>query len=217
MIAIVFALEYEGAALREPNRMCTSIWNLGVTGKHCINSLERRLKHAKPSLIVSAGFSGGLQPGLSVGSLIIGANFSSSHLVKSLAGMPGFTFGNLLTSDDVVDSSSEKRILGQSSGAISVDCESLHIRGLCGSCGIDVLSVRCISDTVDQDLPVPGSILVNKTTGRPDPFLLFRYLFSHPSKIPGFRELVRNSRTAQKSLADGLSTLIPKLLKHPTR
>ena len=215
MITIVFALEYEGAALREPTRMCTSVWNLGITGKRCLGPLDRHLKRTKPSLIVSAGFSGGLQNGLPVGTIIVGDNASCSHVVRCLPEAANLTFGKLITTDNIIDTSSEKRALGESSGALAVDCETQHIREACESHEIPMLAVRCISDTVDQNLPVPGHILINPITGRPDPFNIFKYILTNPSSISGFRELVRNSRISQKSLSDSLSTLIPSLLRIP--
>jgi len=213
MIALVFALEYESAALREPLRLCATVWHLGITGRQCADPLERHLKHTKPSLVVSAGFSGGLQPELTVGSLLIGENLSHSHITRMFYSFPDFRFGKFITADCIVDTSSAKRTLGGTSGALAVDCESQYIRNICDLYEVPMLAVRCISDTVDQDLPVPGSILINNSTGRPDPLGLFKYLLSHPASIQGFRKMIRNSRIAQKALADGLSTLIPRLLK----
>ena len=217
MIAIVFALKYEGAALQEPIRLCASVWNLGVTGKRCVNILESYLQCSKAQLIVSAGFAGGLQEGFPVGSLIIGNNLSCSRIVRALGEVPAFTIGEIITTDNVVGTSSEKRTLGNTSKAISVDCESRHIRDICDLYEVPMLAIRCISDTIDQDLPVPADILISDATGRPDSIRLLKYLLFHPTRVHGFCELVRNSRIAQKSLAVGLSTLIPRLLSMSPR
>ena len=212
MIALVFALKYESAAIREPNRLCASIWNLGLTGKRCVNGLEERLRRVRPNLIVSIGFAGGLQPGFPVGSLIIGENLTCPHVLQTLHKLHGFTFGKVVTSAHIVATSLEKKNLGISSGALTVDCESHFIREACDRRDIPMLAVRCVSDTVEQDLPLPGSILINDKTGKPDPGALFKYVLSHPSKISGLRELVSNSRIAQKSLAAGVSAILPRLL-----
>ena len=213
MIALVFALEYESAALREPNRMCVSVWNLGLTGKRCLNVLEHHLKRSKPSLLVSAGFAGAIQPGFPVGALIIGENLSCSRALRTVRNVAGFTFGEIATVDSIAGTSREKRALGESSGAISVDCESKHIRNMCDLYGVPMLAVRSVSDTVDQDLPVPAEILISNATGKPDPFRLFKYVLSHPSSVSGLCDLIRNSRVAKKSLARGLSVIMPRLLK----
>jgi len=213
MIALVFALEYESAAVSEPARLCSTIWNLGGMGKFAVDALEYRLKSARPHLIVSAGFGGGLQPGLDVGALVLGENLSDSHLLRIAAGVPGFKAGRLHTSNDVIEKSSDKYALGRTTGALSVDCESEWIRDLCDRQGIRFFAIRCISDSVDDDFPMPSSILIDEKSGRPAPSSVFRYLFSHPAAIPGFKNLIQNARKAQRSLARGLNLLMPIFLK----
>ncbi len=213
MIALVFALEYESAAVSEPARLCSTVWNLGGIGSFAASALDHRLKTTKPQLIVSAGFGGALQPGLNVGSLVVGENLSDSHLVRIAAKTPEFTFGQLHTSEDVVEKSQDKYALGKTTGALSVDCESELIRDICQRHRIKFLALRCISDSVDHDFPIPSAILIDHKTGRPNPASVFRYLFSHPGAIPGFKILIQNARTAQKSLARGLNLLLPNLLK----
>jgi len=73
--------------------------------------------------------------------------------------------------------------------------------------------VRCISDAVEDDLPVPADVLLNPQTGRPNPLMLFRYLLGHPSCVTGFNKLLKNSRMAQVQLATGLEEILPQLVR----
>ena len=77
-----------------------------------------------------------------------------------------------------------------------------------------MLSIRCISDRVEDDLPVPSDVLLNPRTGRPDPLALFRYLIAHPSSAAGFNQLLKNSRVAQDQLAKGLEEILGQLIRN---
>jgi hypothetical protein len=76
-----------------------------------------------------------------------------------------------------------------------------------------MLSVRCISDTMGDDLPVPAEVLLEPRTGRPNPLKLFRYMMRYPSCINGFNKLLKNSRIAQVELAKGLEEILPQLVR----
>ena len=67
-----------------------------------------------------------------------------------------------------------------------------------------MLSVRCISDPVEDDLPVPADVLLDARTGRPDSLAFFRYLIGHRFECSGFNQLLKNARVAQIELAKGL-------------
>ena len=72
MIAIAFALEFESACFRARHdpRLRVGVWLLGAMGAAAATSLKRKLDDSVPALLISAGFAGGLQPGLSVGDLV---------------------------------------------------------------------------------------------------------------------------------------------------
>jgi adenosylhomocysteine nucleosidase len=214
MIATVFALEFEGASFRaaQGRRLCVSIWTLGVTGARSAAALKRMISQARPELIVSAGFSGALQPGLALGDILIGENFSDPKIVRTLRAATDYQIGQIITAPDILETVAAKKNLGEKSGALAGDLESAHLFHVCGEAGIPMLSVRTISDVLDQDMPVPGSVLINPETGRSEPSAIFRYLFRHPAKAAQFAQLVSGARTAQQSLASALGIIIPTIL-----
>lgn len=214
MIATVFALEFESAAFRASHgrRLCVSIWTLGVTGERSAAALKRMMEKNRPEIVVSAGFSGALQPGLALGDIVIGENYSDPKLLKTLHKSANYHFGQIITAPNILETAVAKRNLGQNSGALAGDLESAHIARVCAEARIPMLSVRTISDVLDQDMPVPGSVLISPETGKSDPAAIFRHLFRHPAKAAQFAQLVRGARVAQQSLAKALGSIIPPIL-----
>ncbi|MEI8311619.1 MAG: hypothetical protein WCH98_12765 [Verrucomicrobiota bacterium] len=215
MIATVFALEFESAGFRaiQARSLRTSVWTLGVAGLRSAGALRRMIENSRPEIIVSAGFSGALQPELKLGDIVVGENFSDPRVLRSIPSLQHFRTGPIITVPDILADSAAKRQLGANSGALAGDLESAHIHQVCLDAGIPMLSVRTISDTLDQDIPIPGSVLIDPETGKSDPAAIFRYLFQHPAKVAQFAKLISDARAAQQSLAKALATIVPELLR----
>ncbi|MCX6972260.1 MAG: hypothetical protein NTV93_19205 [Verrucomicrobia bacterium] len=175
------------------------------------------IEKSRPEVVVSAGFSGALQPGLALGDIVIGENVSDPTLLRSLRGRTDYRIGQIITVPDILETAAAKRNIGVRSGALAADLESAHIFRICSEAGIPMLSVRTISDVLAQDMPVPGFVLINPDTGKSDPSAIFRYLFRHPAKVTQFAQLVSGARLAQQSLAKALGCIIPPILMrgHP--
>ncbi len=219
MIATVFALEFESSAFRavQTPQMCVAVWTLGVAGDRSAAALERLIDQCRPEMIILAGFSGALQAGLGVGTIVIGENYTDSRITGLLPVLPNLRVGPIVTVDAILETVSEKRLLGERTGALAADMETAHIHRICQASGIPMVSIRCISDDLTQDMPVPGHVLINPETARPDPSAVFRHLFRHPEKTAGFAKLVSGARTAQRSLGGALQELLPVLLKRRGR
>lgn len=216
MISTVFALEFESTAFRTmlTKRLCVSVWTLGLAGYRGAPVLRRLIEKSRPEIIVSAGFSGALQPDIGLGAIVIGDNFSDPQLLQeTLSKSPTFRKGSITTVESVLETAIAKKALGESSGALACDMESSHLYAICVSAGIPMLSVRCISDVFDQDMPLPGNILIDPETGKSDPAAIFRHLFRHPGQAPQFAKLINEAKIAQKSLAKALVEILPILLK----
>ena len=87
MIAIAFALEFESACFRARHdpRLRVGVWLLGAMGVGAATSLERDLTTASRRCLISAGFAGGLQPGLNAGDLVLGENHSDPKIVAKFS------------------------------------------------------------------------------------------------------------------------------------
>ena len=215
MIAIAFALEYESACFRARHdaRLRVGVWLLGAMGAGAATSLKKKLDANKPSLLVSAGFAGGLQSHLTVGDLVLGENHSDRELLGKLALGKRWHVGCVSTAEAIIERAEEKARLGKATGCLAGDLETAQLAKVCAEQALPMLSVRCISDPMEDDLPVPADVLLDPRTGRPDPFKLFRYMMRYPSRINGFNKLLKNSRVAQVELAQGLEELLPQLVR----
>lgn len=215
MIAVVFALEFESAGFRamQSRQLCVETWNLGVTGVRSADALRRMIAINQPEIIVSAGFSGSLSPELQMGAIVIGQNYTDPDLLRLLSVFPQYRTGPIVTAPHILETAAAKNELAAASGALAGDLESEHLYKVCLETGIKMVSVRTISDTLQQDLPVPGDILINPESGKTDPSAIFRYLFTHPAKAAHFARLVTGAKVAQQSLARALAEILPALLK----
>ena len=215
MITIAFALEFESACFRarHDTRLRVGVWLLGAMGAGAAVNLRKKLEVNTPSLLISAGFAGGLQSELKVGDLVIGENFSDQAIAAKLSLGKRWRVGGVCTAKAILERAEDKRHLGEETGCLAGDLETEQLAEICGKCGVPILSVRCISDALEDDLPVPADVLLNSRTGRPDPIVLFRYLMRNPSCVSAFTKLLKNSRTAQIELASGLEEILPQLLR----
>jgi adenosylhomocysteine nucleosidase len=215
MIAIVFALEFEGAvfAAKQDRQLRVATWLLGAMGAGTAEVLAKKLAQTKPRLVISAGFGGGLQPGISVGDLVLGLNYSDPTVASQLVLSDRWHRGNLFTAEAIVEKSEGKRKLGEETGCLVADLETAHLAKICAEHHIPMLSVRCISDALEDDMPVPANVLLHPETGRPDSLGLFRHLITNPTSVGGFNRLLKNAKTAQNGISDGLTEVIPQLLR----
>jgi len=217
MIAVVFAIEFESAGFRArlERRLCVSVLTLGVMGKRAAPALEKLIQQHRPEIIVSAGFSGALQPGLPVGTIVLAENFSDPGLLKSLVVPHSFRVGRIFTADDILETAAQKTAIGQATGALAGDLETSHLYEVCIRNSVKMLSVRSISDAIDQSIPIPSSVLLDPESGRANPKAIFQYLFRNPSKAQDFARLLRDAKTAQQTLASGIQQILPSLLRRP--
>ena len=84
---------------------------------------------------------------------IIDAAGSQLAIDFQLEQTPGVHVGSLLTVDALVRTAKERRRLAEEHGAMAVDMETFAVAGVCRQERIRFLSVRAISDTVDDELP----------------------------------------------------------------
>ncbi len=215
MIAIAFALEYESAvfAAKQARQLRVATWLLGSMGTGAAHILAKKLAKTKPRMVISAGFAGGLQPGLAVGDLVLGLNYSDPRIASKLVLGPRWHRGDVLTESAIVEKSADKRRLGEKSGCVAADLETAHLARVCAENQVRMISLRCISDAVDDDMPVPAAVLLNPQTGRPDSLGLFRHLIGNPASVLGFNKLLKNARAAQIGTAEGLAEVLPQVLR----
>ena len=216
MIAVTFALPQESQDFRHALRHASAVGGgrfllgnigaeevlLGHTGVGPAAAAENAaalLAFARPRMLISTGFAGGLDPRLATGDLLLAENFSAPALLaqsRALAGDRAFT-GALTSQPHAAESVAEKAALHHATGALGVDMETASVAAACARAGVPLLAVRAISDPAREPLPVPFAEWFDLAAQRPRPFALVRYLAHHPARLGPFVRFVRGLTPAR--------------------
>ena len=195
-------------------------------GKNCaLGALEEVLNRVNPSLILSIGYAGGLNFRLNVGDLVIAAHIlesgptatcANNHLVdpQQLALLEGLAFpekivvhrGTLITVDQVVYDSSVKQELGSRYNALAVDMETSALIAHATEKKIPFISIRAISDTIEQSLVDVSSFIDSE--GGVSKLKAGWYAATHPHMIKNFISLRDQSQKATSNMTEILGVFL---------
>ena len=120
--------------------------------------------------------------------------------------------GSILTVETVAATSIAKKMLREKTGADAVEMESGIIQAFCKAESIRVLTVRVISDSFDEDLPLDFSKML-RADDTLDPLKLAWAIACHPGKIPSLLKL----QSQLKICAATLSMVLVGLLENELR
>jgi adenosylhomocysteine nucleosidase len=142
----------------------------GVGAAQARRATQALLDGHSPDWVISAGYSGALRPEMKVGDIVVasaiidtaGAKLSIDiQMPANPAG--GLYVGPLLMVDRMIAKAEEKRSLGEQTGALAVDMESLEVARLCQAAKKRFLAVRVISDDLSSDMPLDVLSIVNSS------------------------------------------------------
>ena len=175
-----------------------------------------------PDLVLTCGFAGGLNPDLKLGDVVFETSFPSRrrgdetqikekletpHVVsyeKIIAA--GAKPAKIFCADRIATTVAEKKKLRAETGADAVEMESAAIQAVCAERGIPCATVRVISDTAHEDLPLDFNALAN-----PDKSIHFGKLFlaiaRSPGKIGALMALQKKTKFAAGQLAEVLAKI----------
>jgi adenosylhomocysteine nucleosidase len=159
---------------------------------------------ATPSLVLTCGFAGGLNPELKLGDVLFEtADEKLSSRILTSGAKPARFF----CADRIATTAGEKKTLRAQTGADVVEMESAAILGVCRELGIPCATVRVISDTASEDLPLDFNALA-----KPDKNLDFGKLFlaiaCSPGKIGALMQLQKKTNFAARQLSAVLERVI---------
>jgi len=168
----------------------------GMGPRNAASSIHKILPTFKPRLVITAGFAGGLDPELeaSLGAklLKVGAMPAKFHCAECVA-----------------VTASEKQVLRQLTGADVVEMESAIIREVCRENKIPSATVRVISDSASEDLPLDFNTLMTADY-RINYLKLAWRLLTGPQKIPELLRFQKQTSQAANMLAEKLrQSLLP--------
>jgi adenosylhomocysteine nucleosidase len=206
---ICFALKEEAAPFRKiaAGKSGISILLTGIGRQNAEKFLCEFLAggvSVPPDLVLTCGFAGGLNPELKLGDVIFETSDETLRAKLFSAGAKQLKF---FCADRIATTVAEKKKLRAETGADAVEMESAAIHAVCRERGIPCATVRVISDTAGEDLPLDFNALA-----KPDKNLDFGKLFlaiaRSPGKIGALMELQKKTKFAAEQLADVLAKII---------
>jgi nucleoside phosphorylase len=208
-LLICFALKEEAAPFQQiaagkVARAQADILLTGIGRQNAEKSLREFLATHSPELVLTCGFAGGLNPDLKLGD--VSFETSDETLRTKLLGA-GAKRLKIFCTDRIATTVAEKKKLRAETGADAVEMESAAIHAVCRERGILCATVRVISDTANEDLPLDFNAL-SKPDKNLDYGKLFLAIAKSPRKIGALMELQKKTKFAAKQLAEVLAKII---------
>jgi adenosylhomocysteine nucleosidase len=157
-----------------------------------------------PALVLTCGFAGGLNPDLKLGDVLFETTDENLRVRLLSDGVKPAVF---FCADRIATTVAEKQTLRKQTGADVVEMESAAIHAVCREHGIPCATVRVISDTAGEDLPLDFNALA-KPDKNLDPRKLFFAIARSPGKIGALMELQKKTSFAARQLAGVLARVI---------
>jgi len=175
----------------------------------------------RPRWVISAGFAGGLQPQIKRGDIVMAdsvAGENGERLTIDLR-MPdgkqhspgGVHVGRVLTTDRIIHTAKDKRLLGATNDALAVDMESFAVAKVCQEEKQRFLAIRAITDTVDDELPPDVERLLNRPNMVRKIGAAAGSLLRRPSTAKDLWRLRESSIVAASRLAKFLEGVVKQL------
>lgn len=213
-IAVFFAVRAEAGPFRRDLPPGVQVVITGMGATHARRAAEDHLYRARPRLVLTCGFAGGLHPGVPRSTVLFDADPHSP-----LAGVlerAGAVPAQFHCATRVAVTVADKRAVRAATGADAVEMESGVVREVCRAAGVASATLRVVSDAADEDLPVDFNRLMNAQQDL-DPVRLAGYLLRQPAAIAGLFRLQRHCAAAARALARVLRSALadPDLLAGP--
>jgi adenosylhomocysteine nucleosidase len=170
----------------------------GVGAKNAARSLQTALAEYRYGCVITSGYAGGLDPALGTGQVVFACDGPSCWREELVAA--GAREVRFHCAERIVTTAAEKRRLRESTGADAVEMESGAIQDLCRARGISCATVRVISDTAEEDLPLDFNDLMTEDQRLDGPRLAAAILKS-PGRIPALLRLRKQTQFAGQALA----------------
>ena len=200
----------------------------GMGFNNATAAAEKLVQEARPDLIVSAGFCGGISAGLRVGDVVVATALTivsgrvledvpvemaeaCRKLVAQRAGSGGRFFGGLFVSTATIMQKAQlSALLPSGSPCPVVEMESAAIARVAKANGIPFAGIRSVSDPFDEELGFALDEFCDDRMRIRIPRVLLA-IARKPRIIPQLFRLARNSRIAAGSLSRAMRELLAAL------
>lgn len=226
MTALFFAVEHEAATVlsemtkTEHFLLCTVPVTVGhwqgqpvttaIVGMGATTAKLRTeifLAHFQPQRVILAGYAGALQADLKHAEVLVAENY----LIGDWPQVRHLREAILSSATSVVIDRASRELFAQISGAQMVDMETAAVAEVVARSGLPFCSLRAISDTLDDDLPLAAlasSFDLKKQT--PTVGKLLSHLLHHPRDTRPFIRFVQGLTPARCALTRALREVITR-------
>jgi adenosylhomocysteine nucleosidase len=199
-----------------------AVLEMGVGQEAAGNATSDAIAIHKPDWIVSAGFAGALDASLRRGHILMANEIINADVSERLAvglkiepsaieSSPGLHVGSLVTVDNLVATPTEKKALGERTGALACDMESVAIARACRQHQTRLLSVRIITDGIDDQLPPEVEKLLAQDSLAAKLGAAAGAIFNRPSSVKDMWALKEEALRATDRLAKFLVSMLSQL------
>ena len=216
-LAVVAALRQELAPLGRQAHPNLALIETGAGTQNAGRHLRSWLDRQRARAVLGIGFAGALSPSLQVGDLVVAREVrgaggerlatNASPLISAAERMQveglAVRFGTIITAHQIANEARAKRSLAVALSADEIGCvdmESSAIARVCAERRIPFFFVRCITDLLDEDLPLDFNRCRSSDGGISYGKVLTSALLT-PRSFKGLWELRRRSQTCAERLA----------------
>ncbi|MGI9333157.1 MAG: purine phosphorylase [Gammaproteobacteria bacterium] len=171
------------------------------------------LRERNAGALLSFGCAAGLDPRLPPGALVVPQRLSHAQgsatavtgqwhagLCLALAGSLDVHTSALAAAQALLESSSDKRALGEASGAAAADMESAAVAEVALDAGLPFIAVRAVADDATMSIPLAARAAAG-ANGRIRPGASLRALVANPRELAALTALGRAFCRACATLA----------------
>ena len=202
-ILVTFAVKEEAKFFKPPPGVKVVVTGMGR--RNAFLAVEKFLAAEKPNGILTCGFAGGLNPMLELGAIVYDVD-EGAPWEKALFASKG-KLAKFDCANRVAVTADEKYRSWQVTGADAVEMESDTIREMAKRHGIPSATIRSISDTAHQNLPLDFNRMMTPDH-RIDFAKLTARLLLKPRLIAELLRFQGQTITAAQSLGQFLDSLL---------
>lgn len=188
----------------------------GVGQKSAAAAAREIIRAYEPKWVVSAGFAGSLSDQVQRGHLLMASAVQNRagealQIELKMEPSPRLHIGKLLTVDQIIRTAAEKKALGEQHQALACDMETFAIAQECALANTKFLSVRIISDGLEDELPREVEQLLQEKNLAKQAGIALQALWKRPGAALDLWKLRDEAHKAADRLAKFLLQVIPQL------
>ena len=188
----------------------------GVGQKSAAAATREIIRAYEPKWVISAGFAGSLSSEVQRGHLlmansVVNAAGEQLEIELRMPPQPRLHTGRLATVDSIIRTTVEKKSVGEKHHALACDMETFAVAQECARANTKFLSVRIISDGLEDELPKEVEQLLKEKNFARQAGQAIQALMKRPTAALDLWKLRDEAHKAADRLAKFLLQVIPQL------